>query len=104
MTEADDGLFWNVVEPFLANGAERSTMMGFPCLRINGAFFTSLDHRTGELVVKLPAERVDELVDNGDANSFAPNGRRFKEWASIPIEREKLWTSLVEEALAFALT
>ena len=53
-------------------------MMGFPCLRIDGAFFASLDHRTGHLIIKLPADRVDELVDVGTGQSFAPNGRRFK--------------------------
>lgn len=82
--EADDGLFWDVAEPFLHGGAERSTMMGHACLRIDGEFFASCDRATGDLIVKLPADRVDELVEAGDAESFAPNGRRFREWATIP--------------------
>jgi hypothetical protein len=100
--DADDGLFWDVAEAFLAAGAERSTMMGFPCLRNEGRFFASLDHRTGDLIVKLPASRVDELIEAEVGLDFAPNGRRFKEWVTIPERDEKLWTQLMEEAQAFA--
>ncbi|MBV1892681.1 MAG: hypothetical protein KUG57_01465 [Ilumatobacteraceae bacterium] len=102
MTAIDDGMFWEYADPFLAAGAERSTMMGNICLRLNGAFFASLDHRTGDLIVKLPATRVTDLVNGGDAASFAPNGRVFKEWASISPRREDDWAGLMEEALAFA--
>ena len=59
-------------------------MMGFPCLRVDGKFFASTDRATGDLLVKLPEARVDELVDTGRAESFAPAGRRFREWAAIP--------------------
>ncbi len=102
MNEVDDAMFWDVAETFLAAGAERSTMMGFPCLRINGVFFASLDHRSGDLIVKLPAERVDQLIDDGTANPFAPNGRRFKECANIADRDELLWDNLTHEALKFA--
>ncbi len=102
MTKADDGVFWDLAEPFLAGGAEHSTMMGNPCLRSGGAFFASLDHRSGDLIVKLPAERVDELIECGEAKSFSPNGRRFKEWASVPPGQETAWQALMEEALEFA--
>lgn len=97
----DDSLFWELAEPLMANGAERSTMMGFPCLRIDGNFFASLEHRTGDLIVKIPASRVDELIDAGTAEPFAPAGRRFKEWALIPSRDAKQWEQLLEEALAF---
>jgi hypothetical protein len=94
--------FWDLAEPLLARpGVERSTMMGLPCLRTHGAFFASCDRSTGDLLVKLPAARVDELVDAGRARSFAPAGRRFREWVAIPPERSRSWTRLVEEALAF---
>ena len=65
-------------------GVTRSTMMGLPCLRIDGQFFASFDRRTGDLLVKLPEARVDQLVAAGRADSFAPAGRRFREWAAIP--------------------
>jgi hypothetical protein len=94
--------FWAIAEPLLARpGVERSTMMGLPCLRTRGAFFASCDRTTGDLLVKLPEARVDQLVDTGRAHSFAPAGRRFREWAAIPPERSRTWKRLLDEALAF---
>jgi hypothetical protein len=40
-------------------------MMGFPCLRVSGAFFASCDHRSGDLIVKLPRHRVEQLIRAG---------------------------------------
>ena len=55
--------FWDLAEPLLGRAdVTRSTMMGLPCLRWNGAFFASCDRRTGDLLVKLAETRVDELV------------------------------------------
>jgi hypothetical protein len=94
--------FWSLAEPLLERqSVTRSTMMGFPCLRVDGAYFASCDHRTGDLVVKLPADRVDELIASGRARPFIPAGRRFREWAAIPPERRGAWRSLLDEALAF---
>jgi hypothetical protein len=94
--------FWDLAEPLLGRtDVTRSTMMGFPCLRVRGQFFASTDRGSGALVVKLPEARVDELVDAGRAESFAPAGRRFREWASIPFERSRTWKRLLDEALAF---
>src|SRR5262249_55344882 len=91
--------FWSLAEPLLARaGVTRSTMMGFPCLRLNGDFFASCD-RTGELVVKLDASRVAELLEAGLAQPFAPNGRQFREWAVIPTRRSPAWPALLDEAL-----
>ena len=99
--EVDDTLFWELAEPLLANGAERSTMMGHPCLRIDGNFFASLERRTGDLIVKLPAERVDAMIQDGTAEPFAPAGRRFKEWALITDRDGDRWENLMTEAIAF---
>jgi len=99
--EIDDTMFWELAEPLLANGAEKSTMMGHPCLRLNGNFFASMERNTGHLVVKLPADRVDELIESKMAESFAPAGRRFKEWALVTNRDETQWESLLNEALDF---
>ena len=94
--------FWDLAEPLLGRGdVTRSTMMGFPCLRIRGQFFASTDRSTGALLVKLPEARVDQLVDAGRADPFAPAGRRFREWASVPYERARTWRRLLDEALDF---
>jgi hypothetical protein len=99
---AGEERFWALADPLLARpGVERSTMMGLPCLRIDGAFFASCDRRTGDLLVKLSERRVDELVASGGARTFAPAGRRFREWASVPFERRRTWPGLLEDALDF---
>ena len=95
--------FWALAEPLLQQaGVSRSTMMGFPCLRLNGDFFASCDHGTGNLVVKLDKEAVSNLIDAGKAEPFAPNGRRFREWASIPVRRQRSWPALLDDALEIA--
>lgn len=95
--------FWKLANPLLHQpGVTRSTMMGFPCLRLDGDFFASCDHRTGNLVVKLDEERVTALIDAGRAEPFAPNGRSFREWASIPPERKRAWPRLLDDGLECA--
>ena len=56
--------FWGLAAPLLASGeATEGALMGFPCLRVDGEFFATCDHRTGELIVKLPRDRVQELIE-----------------------------------------
>lgn len=94
--------FWGLAEPLLDQpGATRSTMMGLPCLRIDGQFFASFDRRTGDLLVKLPKDRVDELIETGRAQPFTPAGRRFREWAAISPAELSTWPALLAEALTF---
>ena len=97
-----DARFWDLAEPLLARpGVERSTMMGLPCLRVHGAFFASCDRRTGDLLVKLPEQPVDELLADGWANAFAPAGRRFRQWAAIRPGRSRTWPRRLDDALKF---
>lgn len=77
-------------------------MMGFPCLRLDGDFFASCDHRSGALVIKLDEPSVSALIDAGEAEPFAPSGRRFREWASIPVTRRRHWEALLDDALGAA--
>jgi len=98
-------LFWELAEHLLAQPAvTRSTMMGYPCLRRNGVFFACVERHTGHLVVKLPADRVVELIASRQACSFAPNGRTFREWAAFPVPDRAMWLARLEEAQAFAAT
>jgi hypothetical protein len=91
--------FWDVAEPFLTDpSVSIGTLMRFPCLRAEGNFFATCDHRTGDLIVKLPRQRVDELIAAGDAQPFAPAGRTFTEWALISHRDEDTWCALLGEA------
>jgi len=96
-------LFWELAEPLLADPAiTRSTMMGLPCLRLDGRFFASVDRSTQALLVKLPAERVGALIAAGHGEPFAPSGRVFREWAALPRADRRRWRTLLNEAKRFA--
>jgi hypothetical protein len=100
---AREALFWELAQPLLAEPAvTRSTMMGYPCLRSNGAFFACVEQATGNLIVKLPARRVSELAASGQALPFSPNGRTFREWAAFPHPDPAEWRALLAEAREFA--
>ena len=55
-----------------------------------------------DLVVKLPARRVEELVAEGTAVPFdGGKGRPMREWARIGASATVEWSELVAEAYAF---
>jgi hypothetical protein len=69
-------------------------------LRTGGKIFAMVVR--GALVVKLPRERVDSLVEGGTAERFSPGtGRVMKEWISVGVEDLSEWEGLVAEAFAF---
>jgi hypothetical protein len=80
----------------------RATMMGYPCVRLAGKFVASYDDKAGCLVVKLPRERVAELIEDGHGDPFAPAGRTFREWVSVSTTDRELWQTLLAEAVDFA--
>ena len=101
-TSAREELFWDLAQQLLVEpGVTRSTMMGYPCLRANGAFFACVERTTGHLIVKLPAHRVSTLVATGQALPFAPSGRTFREWAAFPVADPGEWRALLAEAREF---
>jgi hypothetical protein len=99
-----DSQLWELAVPLLARpGVARSTMMGYPCLRLHGDFFASWDQRANQLVVKLDQNTVEALIENGDGLPFAPAGRRFREWLAVPATRPKRWPILLEDAYNHAV-
>jgi hypothetical protein len=97
-----EDLFWKLAATLLAQTAvTRSKMMGYPCLRVNGRFFACVERTTGDLVVKLPVDRVNVLVLSGRGISFAPNGRVFRKWVALPNLEEVEWTAFLDEARTF---
>ena len=98
-------LFWDLAGPMITKGqADKSTMMGFRCLRTQGKFFASIERETNNLIVKVPADRVTALVDSGEGKNFAPNGRVFREWMLFDQADEAKWSAYLDEALAFVQT
>jgi hypothetical protein len=101
----DDGrtLYEQVTDDLLYDPAiGRATMMGYPCVRLAGRFVASYDTKAGRLIVKLPRERIVELIGNGTGDPFAPAGKVFREWISIATLDRSLWQTLLAEAVDFA--
>ncbi len=98
-TDAGAELFWSIVEPALKSGElEKGTIMGRPCVRRNGEFVAVPHSKTGSLVVRLTADRVAELIEEGTGGAFAPAGKVFREWLQVTeVDRER-WTALIDEA------
>ena len=80
----------------------RATMMGYPCVRLAGQFLASYDDKTRSLIVKLPRDRVRELIEDGDGDPFAPAGKVFREWVAITTIDRNLWRSVLAESVDFA--
>ncbi len=96
-------LFWELAEelgrtdPRIAEG----TIMNGRCLRVGKEFLALVDHKGSGLVVKLPKDRVNELVADGVGVPFAPAGRTFGEWVAIPKPDRRRWRALLLEGVAF---
>lgn len=82
-------------------GVEQGTGFGSnPGLRAGGKIFAMLVR--GELVVKLPADRCDDLVAADAARPFERGqGRPLREWVSVGEDVQFDWLHLAREALAF---
>lgn len=107
MTAADHqspstDLFWALAEEMIAGGAaDEGTMMGTRCLRVAGEFLAMVFHKTDQLIVKLPRDRVAEVIAAGHGMEFKPAGRVFKEWVAVTDLDEDLWRGLLEEGREF---
>jgi TfoX/Sxy family transcriptional regulator of competence genes len=95
-------LFERVAERLVAEepGVEKARMFASDGLKTDGKFFAMVSK--GDLVVKLPAARVDELEESGAGRRFDPgHGRLMKEWAALEPADEKACEAYVEEARSF---
>lgn len=83
------------------SGVSTANMFGAIGLRHGTKFFAMLYKR--KLVVKLPADRVEELVKSKTAKRFDPgHGRIMKEWVAIePVGTREEWLGLALEANRF---
>ena len=96
--------FWEAAAPLLQRpGVTRSTMMGYPCLRLHGDFFASWDTHQHALVVKLDRQTVTALIAEGLGDPFAPSGRPFREWLSIPPSARESWLDRLDAAFDCAV-
>jgi hypothetical protein len=103
MNDDHAAAFWDLIAGLRAKDprVQEGTIMGGRCARVGKEFLALVDFKGSGLVVKLPAPRVSELVESGIARPFAPAGRVFREWASIPDLDIDRWHTLLEEGVEF---
>ena len=76
----------------------RGSMFGSQGLRTGKKFFAVWWHE--QLVLKLPQERLRELIEGGTAQPFEPmEGRAMNGW--VVVDPSADWPALTEEARAF---
>ena len=105
MSKNTDQIFDSIVKAFGNDPkVSQSKMFGALGLKISGKVFAFL--MKGKLVLKLPKEKVDELVAAKEGkhfgHMFAPNNwRPMKEWVEIASDDESVWLKLASEAKDF---
>jgi hypothetical protein len=103
MMNADE-LFWQLAAELQSKDPRvvEGTIMNGRCLRVGKEFLALVDYKGSGLVVKLPASRVAALIGQGKGKPFAPAGKVFREWLSVPEPDRRLWRALLAEGVAFA--
>ncbi len=96
-------LFWELATELQAQDARvaEGTIMNGRCLRVGKEFLALVDYIGAGLVVKLPRERVAELILQDKGKPFGPSGRTFKEWLSVPSPDRDQWRTLLHEGVEF---
>jgi hypothetical protein len=93
-----DDRWRELAEGSVGGPVSRGTMFGSQGLRTGRKFFAVWWH--DQLVVKLPADRLQQLVHDGDAEQFEPmEGRPMNGWAAVHPSAD--WQPLVQEARSF---
>lgn len=103
MTNRPEELFWVLAADLQRKDkrVQESTIMNGRCLRVGKEFLALVDYKGSGLVVKLPKERVAELIDAGVGRPFGPAGKVFKEWLAVPKPDRRRWLGLLKEGIAF---
>lgn len=102
--EAVDPRFAPVVDAFVKDRAVTyGNVFASMGLKVNGKIFAMMSQ--GRFVLKLPRDRVDELVRGGQGKPFQPGrgsgrGRVMKEWIVVNAP-PGAWADLAKEAHRF---
>lgn len=99
----DSQVFWTLIDELAAMDPRVSegTIMGGRCARVSGEFLGLVDFKGSGLVVKLPRERVEQLIQTGVGLPFSPARKVFREWVSVPTVNRDLWRCLLLEGIEF---
>ena len=73
---------------------------GANALKVRGRIFAMLVR--GQLVLKLPAQRVTSLIGAGAGSTFdAGKGAPMREWVTLAASSDAAWRALATEAMHF---
>lgn len=98
--------FSKIIEAFATTpgvtvGAKGKKGFGSSALRVKDKIFAMVSSK-GSFVVKLPQERVDELLASGSGKRFDPgHGRLMREWIELDPGSQNSWIALAKEAKSF---
>jgi len=81
-------------------GVDIGPMFGSEGLRIRGKVFAFISHR-GTLVVKVPAERADDLEAARSGERMQIGGRTLREWVMLDVQHAEHWPGVTDEAFAY---
>jgi hypothetical protein len=84
-----------------SHGPQSSQQFGASALKVKQSIFAMLVD--GKLVLKLPRQRVEELVAAAAGVHYDPrhDGRLMKEWIIIGPTADDAWLDLAREAMQF---
>ena len=77
-------------------GVEKPTMMKSPCPHYKGDFMAMMFNKEQALIIKVSPERVNEYITQSKGYEFNFTGKRFKEWALIPMDFEEDYQACVK--------
>lgn len=85
----------------VARGKTSSRTFGSWSLLVDGKLFARTS-AGGQFAVRLPRDRVDQLVRAGAGHQLeAHRGRPMKEWLAVHSDSAEEWLALAREALGF---
>jgi hypothetical protein len=102
-TAAPEERYSELVKAFLGQPdvSQEGSGFGSTALKVRGSIFAMLSSKQA-FVVKLPRQRVDELVAAGEGERFDPgHGRVMKEWLALHPGSSLEWLPLAAEAKDF---
>ncbi len=98
-TPADAARWDDLTAEFLAKpGVTLERAFSRISLMVGGKLFASAGH--GGLLIKVDAQRVAELIANGEGQPFSTGGNRvMREWVVVTPATD--WSALAAESMAF---
>ena len=100
--ERGDARLAILAEPYLTlPDVDWGRMFSTVGLRVRGKIFGLVNH-AGQLMVKIPEARADELVADGTVAKIVMRGREMREWVELEYDAgDAAWASLLAEAHAY---